>query len=94
MAISLWAKSFDTNQRVKGCTIKTDKYGDVYTSGYFSGEADFDPGSGIYNLGSSLLPLTYNIFISKLDSNGDFVWTLDFGQFTNSFYWYPENSFF
>ncbi|MBK7096716.1 MAG: hypothetical protein IPH57_17250 [Saprospiraceae bacterium] len=89
----LWAKSFKTNHQVIGCTIKTDKYGDVYTSGFFNGEVDFDPGPGIYNLGSFLLPLTYNIFISKLDSNGDYVWTLDFGKYTH-YGWYPDNSFF
>lgn len=48
----------------------------VYTSGYFEGTADFDPGAGTFNLTSAGL---YDIFISKLDSSGNFVWAKTMG---------------
>lgn len=38
----------------------------------FQGIADFDPGPGIYNLTLS------TPFISKLDSNGNFLWAKSF----------------
>jgi len=44
--------------------------GDVYTTGYFSGTADFDPSAAVFNLTSS----GFDIFISKLNSSGNFVW--------------------
>jgi len=50
--------------------------GDVYTTGWFSGTADFDPGAGIFNLTST--PGS-DIFISKLDSSGNFVWAVAMG---------------
>lgn len=48
--------------------------GDIYTTGYFSGTADFDPNSGIFNLTSS-----GNIFISKLNASGNFLWAKAIG---------------
>ncbi len=50
--------------------------GDIYTTGYFEGTADFDPDKGIFNLVSSGLR---DIFISKLNSNGDFIWARAMG---------------
>ncbi len=52
-------------------SIALDNSGNIYTTGYFSGTADFDPGVGTYNLTSNG---SEDIFISKLDTNGDFVW--------------------
>ncbi len=45
--------------------------GSVYTTGYFEGTANFNPGASVYNL-TAIGPK--DIFISKLDSNGNFVW--------------------
>jgi S-layer family protein/beta-propeller repeat-containing protein len=53
-----------------------DAAGDVYTIGYFFGTADFDPGVGTVNLTSAG---SADIFVSKLDSNGDFVWARSMG---------------
>jgi hypothetical protein len=49
---------------------------DVYTTGYFSGTADFDPSVATYNLNSVGLE---DIFVSKLDSSGNFVWAKAMG---------------
>ena len=45
--------------------------GSVYTTGYFQGTANFNPGSGVYNL-TAVGP--EDVFVSKLDANGNFVW--------------------
>ena len=60
-----------------GAGIALDASGDVYTAGAFSGTADFDPGPGTFNLisaGGS------DVFVSKLDSAGDFVWARQLGD--------------
>ena len=57
-------------------SIAVDAAGNVYTTGYFGGTADFDPGPGTYNLTSAG---TYEMFISKLDSSGNFIWAKQMG---------------
>jgi hypothetical protein len=50
--------------------------GNVYTTGAFDGTVDFDPGTGVKNLsamGES------DIFIQKLDAQGNFIWAKSFG---------------
>lgn len=71
----LWAKLMDGLQHDACNSIALDNDGNAYTTGYFTGTADFDPGAGIFNLvgGGSL-----NAFVSKLNSNGDFVWAKAF----------------
>jgi hypothetical protein len=49
-----------------------DATGNVYTTGYFKQTADFDPGSGTYTMTSS--SIWSDIYISKLNSSGQFVW--------------------
>lgn len=49
-----------------------DNAGNVYTTGYFGGTVDFDPGPGTSNLTSVNSAL--EIFISKYDNQGSFVW--------------------
>ncbi len=72
----IWAKSLGgTNKDTLGDMI-IDSNGNVYTIGIFIGTADFDPGVAVYNLTSFG---TIDIFISKLDSNGNFVWAKNIG---------------
>ena len=54
---------------------------DRYTTGYFStyysnGTVDFDPGAGTANLGTNG---SYDVWVSKLDSSGNYVWAKSFG---------------
>ena len=50
----------------------------TYTpAGYFGGTVDFDPGTGTFNLTAAG---NRDIFLSKLDSNGDFVWARSMGD--------------
>ena len=51
--------------------IGTDKLGNIYTLGTFSGTPDFNPGPGTYTLSTHGF---YNCFLSKLDSSGNFLW--------------------
>jgi hypothetical protein len=53
--------------------IATDKFGNVFTTGHFRGDADFDPGLGVYNLSTSGIP-DADIFVWKLEGTGDFGW--------------------
>ncbi|MCX6291693.1 MAG: PKD domain-containing protein [Bacteroidetes bacterium] len=66
-----WAKSIYGGGYDMGLAVALDHFGHVYTTGFFSDTADFDPGAGTFHLGSAG---SGNIFISKLDTSGNFVW--------------------
>ena len=51
-----------------------DAAGNVYTTGAFSGTIDADPGPGTFNLTAGG---TGDVYVSKLDSSGSFVWATD-----------------
>ena len=71
----VWAKGLGGNGSA-GIDISLDAAGNVYTTGYAIGTSDFDPGAGTFNLTSAG---SYDVFVSKLDTNGDFVWAKSFG---------------
>ena len=72
-----WAKQMGgTGADAGGSSVTVDAAGNVYTTGGFGGTADFDPGPGTYNLTSAG---TYDMFISKLDSSGNFIWAKQLG---------------
>ena len=74
----VWAKQLGGTGSQVPESIITDADGNVYTTGWFRGTVDFDPGPGIFNLPCNPEPgtdLTENdMFISKLDADGNFVW--------------------
>jgi hypothetical protein len=72
----VWAKKMGGAEDDVSYGITIDASGNVYTAGYFSLTADFDPGAATYNLVSSG---SNDIFISKLDFNGNFVWAAKMG---------------
>ncbi|MBF0270121.1 MAG: DUF4347 domain-containing protein [Alphaproteobacteria bacterium] len=72
----VWAKSMGGTGGDSGAGIAVDGFGNVYTTGSFSGTADFDPGAGVTNL-SSHHP--WDFYISKLDASGGFSWANGFG---------------
>jgi hypothetical protein len=50
-----------------------DAAGNVYTTGRFVGMPDFDPGQGTFNLTAG----GTDVYVSKLNSSGSFVWAAD-----------------
>jgi len=72
----VWAKQIGGAYTEVAYAIAVDASQNVYTTGYYTGRADFDPGTGVYNLtptggnGSN----DADIFVSKLDAGGNFVW--------------------
>lgn len=69
-----WVRQMGGSDFEIGTSIATDYNGDVFISGRFQDTVDFDPGVGISNLIGSTTDSTANIFIQKLDSNGNFLW--------------------
>lgn len=67
----VWAKSLGGTGSEYGKSIALDNLGNVYTTGFFEGTADFDPSASVFNLVSGAFS---DIFISKLDGAGNFVW--------------------
>jgi hypothetical protein len=73
----IWAKGIGgVNLFDEALAMTVDLSGNVYTTGYYTGTADFDPGVGVFNLISEG---GKDIFISKLDANGNFVWAKTIG---------------
>ena len=72
----VWAKAMSGNSYSSGNGIALDRSGNVYITGHFMGTVDFDPGPDIYNKTSEGIR---DIFVSKLNSNGDFVWVKTMG---------------
>lgn len=73
----LWAKSFGGTFAEQGLGISVDGDGNVYTTGHFNGTADFDPSEEIFEITSSG---SNDIFVQKLDANGNFVWANAYGN--------------
>ncbi|MEZ4921858.1 MAG: T9SS type A sorting domain-containing protein [Crocinitomicaceae bacterium] len=67
----IWVKALTGLGYAFGYGIISDNLENVYIVGYFSGAIDFDPNSGDNTLNAVG---AQDIFILKLDSNGDFVW--------------------
>jgi len=72
-----WAVSIGGSDFDRGHAIAVDAIGNVYTTGYFRGTVDFDPGIGVYNLSAAGLS---DIFISKLDASSNFIWAISLGS--------------
>lgn len=74
----LWVKQVGGSLWDMPGDIAVDRWGNIAVTGHFSGTADFDPSSGVYNLTSNS---TRSIFTLKLRNNGDFVWAQKAGDF-------------
>jgi len=71
-----WAKQFGSSLFDYGISLKTDAMGNVYSTGVFAGTVDFDPGPGVFNLTSD--NGSTNIYISKMNAAGNFIWAKHF----------------
>jgi hypothetical protein len=79
----VWAKKIGSGTlQESGSSIALDSFGNIYISGTFRGTADFDPGSGTFNLTSAG---ANDIFVSKLDAMGNLVWARRMGGTSEDF---------
>lgn len=69
----MWVKTVMGNAHKYGRSISLDNSNNILITGEFFGTADFDPGPAVYTLSSTSLVET-DIFILKLNQNGDFIW--------------------
>ena len=67
--------TFGGTYREEPRALKIDSNGNIYSTGYFRGTVDFDPGDGVATLTSSLA----SIYLLKLDPSGNFLWAKSFG---------------
>lgn len=68
-----WAKAITAGGMfIKNTDVDVDNAGNIYFTGNFSGQTDFDPNSGIQNLTAN--GTSNDIFIAKWDMNGNYVW--------------------
>ncbi len=69
----IWAKSYKGNKYgsdISGFAITHDFASNVFITGYYRDSADFDPSSNVYMLKSKY----GGYFLSKLDSEANFIW--------------------
>ena len=72
-----WATISGNTETDVSNSIFIDNNGNTYSTGYFGGTVDFDPGLGVYNLTSTGLK---DAFVLKLDAAGEFVWAKSIGS--------------
>lgn len=72
-----WVKNIGSPSSDQGNSVAVDAEGNIYTTGYFYGTVDFDPGVLTYNLTSIG---SYDIFIQKIDPLGNFIWAASMGS--------------
>jgi hypothetical protein len=71
-----WAINLGEKNSNSALSIALDQFGNSYITGFYRGTVDFNPGSQEYNLTSKG---EADVFISKIDSSGNFVWAISFG---------------
>ena len=78
----LWAKAFGGTGNDSGHSLSIDSAGNIYTTGYFIGTADFDPGAGTQNLTATG---SGDFFVQKMDASGNFLWAKSFAGGSNDY---------
>jgi hypothetical protein len=77
-----WAKNIGGSSSSEGRSIHFDNNSNIYFTGEFRGTVDFDPNNGIYNLISNGVN-GEDLFICKLNPNGNFIWARKIGGIGN-----------
>jgi len=75
-----WARTWGSDNEGRedlGKGVAVDIAGNIYVTGQFWESADFDPGPGEETLIAATLE--YDVFVSKFDSSGGFVWARNWG---------------
>lgn len=71
----VWAKQMAGTANETAYGICVNGAGETFLTGYFEGTVDFDPGAAVNNYTA----VNSDIFVSKLDASGNFVWTKQMG---------------
>ncbi|HEU4718586.1 MAG TPA: hypothetical protein VFU15_12165, partial [Bacteroidia bacterium] len=78
-----WAHGFGSQyQNNISTSVKYDKQGDCFISGYFRGTVDFDPGPAVHSLAASGRAM----YIAKFDTYGNYAWAIDVDMGGNTYY--------
>ncbi len=72
----MWAKQLGGTSGDIGYAIAVDASGNVYTTVHFQGNADFNPDPVAT---TNFTAVNFDVFISKLDASGNFVWAKQIG---------------
>ncbi len=72
----IWVKGFGGVHNDKIGDLEVDFFGDIVVTGSYRNTVDFDPNAGVNNQSSNGLD---DVFISKLDSAGNHLWTKCYG---------------
>lgn len=72
----IWVKGIGNAENDVVNDIEIDQFGNVYTYGRFKNALDFDPGPNGFFFTSNG---DNDVFLQKLDNNGDFVWAKTYG---------------
>jgi sugar lactone lactonase YvrE len=78
----IWVKQIGGSSEDRVGSLAVDANENVFSTGSFGATADFDPGVGVANLTSAGFT---DIFILKLNSNGDYVWAKGMGSASSDF---------
>ncbi|MFM1876962.1 MAG: hypothetical protein RL266_2699 [Bacteroidota bacterium] len=78
----IWAKAISGPNHVEAYSIKLDDLQNIYVVGDFWATPDFDPGPGTVNVNSNGF---FDVYVLKLDSDGDFVWVKTIGGSGNDY---------
>jgi len=73
----VWARQMSGSTSYENAfNLALDVSGNIFVTGDFLNTVDFDPGAGVFNLTSFG---DYDIFLCKLDNNGNFIWAKQMG---------------
>lgn len=83
--VFIWARSIgESINDQEANSVSCDHHGNVLVTGQFKGTVDFDPGTGVSNL-TAVSNLSTDIYILKLDKNGNYKWARSFGNANGDF---------
>lgn len=66
----IWVKTFGSVNYDYNRALNIDNSNNIYLPGTFTGSIDFDPGNGVEILTAN----SFDVFLVKLNSDGEFVW--------------------
>lgn len=75
-----WAEQVGGDSLIQPTRVATDFENNLILTGYFKGTADFDPGTGVFNLTSAGRE---DLFIQKLGPSGNLLWAARMGDYSS-----------